>query len=71
MITDDPNMAKFIIEGSLDRIQVNISDYRFLRLVQIVDSLNEPETLPVDSNAKIRRTDSNSSFGSAKSSLGK
>ena len=39
LIKNDPDMPLTKVKGSLDSIFINISDYRFIKLAQIIDSL--------------------------------
>ena len=45
LVKQDPTMPEFKIKGSLDDISINISDYRLVKLAQILDSLVESEHL--------------------------
>ncbi len=67
LIKSDPEMPLVKVKGSLDNISVNVSDYRLIKLAQILDSLfdaaeDQPET-------NLHRTDSDASMMSALSSL--
>ncbi len=67
IIEDDPEMPLVKVKGSLENISINVSDYRLIKLAQILDSLldsteDQPET-------GLHRTDSDASMMSALSSL--
>merc|ERR1712107_130937 len=67
LLKDDPTMPHIKIKGNLDQININISDYRLIKLAQILDSLVVNDTPDPGS---LIRSDSNESMQSALSSLG-
>ncbi|TRY69082.1 hypothetical protein TCAL_09656 [Tigriopus californicus] len=67
LIKKDPEMPLTKIKGSLKEISINISDYRLIKMAQILDSL--VDCFSEDNDPSLHRTESEGSMASAYSSL--
>lgn len=63
VVKNDPELPICKVKGKLPHISINISDYRLIKLAQILDSIAAPEA------NELYRADSNDSMHSAMSSL--
>ncbi len=68
LIKNDPEMPLVKVSGSLEDISVNVSDYRLIKLAQILDSLVDAGEDQHESGG-LHRVDSDASMVSALSSL--
>jgi vacuolar protein sorting-associated protein 13A/C len=69
LIRNDPDMPLTKLKGSLASVSINISDYRLIKLAQIVDSILDSEAESDGQPGNLQRADSEASMASALSSL--